>query len=1501
MKTPGASQFKNTQPYRIGMVQYLPKPFQNITADSYDSEDIEDDDPGREVIEKNARSRFQRIADDTKDELQKVLKRVDNTLTNYEYSVQSSLVQHGMNRSDMTSVEHVQDIRELEELLNDSLAKQRFFYEQKQSFNSVEFKNYDDQGEALDDIEPVTFDVKDCFIHVKTLGTRLNELNEEIIQFLIQNVGTKQTNNQVLYRFCRGKRKLEKMSKEAKEQLQDLQNKLESANSEMTAKETKIQQLLETIETVKTESKTKMDNQRQIQKDEVQRKEVEIAYYKKRVKEFEDQIKKQMGTDESQSDGERHELEENSLTKINLETIGESDNKHDDETESTRIMDIKEKGSDRGSTNSPTAQTNANRVPEQIKIVTASQVPAAAPPAVVVPEPIKKEKSKRTPYRSKKEDRTNQGAEDPSEVYRRGQEILESLLADKEGAPDLNKLLNVKHGTDLNHVSIDSLPTAFTNLRKYAIARVTELIKELETKENSNKETVQILKQEFVEHKVQYDKERLLFFLSLNPDDNWQEEQNELMEKADIAHKLQIKAQKTAEDALRQMEGFMVEQEKLDQQDVARQIDIIRRHSIALNSVSKSPEHATDIVEEIGNDRLSPHPKRSKTPQWPKLSVSGGQQQELQTQGQDSKRSVFETAQLLTRLNSTHNSPPKQLGNDSTPPSPVITKSFFRKKSSDQQDQGSQQLTVNSSTVASRRISMALNDENIPSSKTITPQGAHERTPPSRNISRSNSFNPNNRTSSSSGDRSYFASASQSRRPSISFHKSPVRAEELERLLTKVVNDEIEALEEFRQTSVKSRTSLREKYMSLLEEKKAELDDLKQQADNTLSRPATTSTRERKPLESLENSLGNETLKHEQKQQSSPLEQSIGKENEIVKSEEQQQSEPQPLETVIGKENVQVKNEQPPPILKREQQQQTSRPSTAKSQKDLPVRVDMVKIDTFKYPFFQVYENIYKFRTSVTKLLEENKFSSLSDRLSFVKKLSFDDSNGSNMNDITDNADQVLKDTVKVIQLCLNTLKQSSTPSTPSRKENETDKLFISANSQQQQSSSSSMEKQDSEKDKIIQELKAKYDAINDSLYETDKKHEDELKQNERVMLDLQKMVQTLQKEVARLQRRISRTDVEGLVEPSVLFTRLDAERNNHTLKNAVNKGKVPEIIYNELNDSMSDYVSLPTQQFGNLVKKYIQQRKVSELENRIRNEPLDNETKNVIERMESFHERRSGQISEKISNIRQHRVDLAKKMTEKFDHLEKENTIFLIRPIYSYQGRAAAQTFMKREKHHREMISKKSNKMNDRLDPSELTETIQSDEESHRKTTTRVQTFNSSEDDDERLWHMDKSFGQTPASQTSTDQDKTYSNLTEIPKLVELDVNKMMMPHSLVSTSLNQPATADLTVPSLNLRSYMNLSRPVNGRINTNQEPRESAASVASALSRTTNPRTPFNSTVGTTNMIDIRRSSPPLPPIGGIKAYTNSSASTNKLEENQDEFLPSVSNVTDDYKLNK
>ena len=48
-----------------------------------------------------------------------------------------------------------------------------------------------------------------------------------------------------------------------------------------------------------------------------------------------------------------------------------------------------------------------------------------------------------------------------------------------------------------------------------------------------------------------------------------------------------------------------------------------------------------------------------------------------------------------------------------------------------------------------------------------------------------------------------------------------------------------------------------------------------------------------------------------------------------------------------------------------------------------------------------------------------------------------------------------------------------------------------------------------------------------------------------------------------RLQKRLSKVETDGVVPPSILFTRLDAERNEQTLKQAVEKGKLPETTVN--------------------------------------------------------------------------------------------------------------------------------------------------------------------------------------------------------------------------------------------------------------------------------------------------------------------------------------------------
>jgi hypothetical protein len=223
-----------------------------------------------------------------------------------------------------------------------------------------------------------------------------------------------------------------------------------------------------------------------------------------------------------------------------------------------------------------------------------------------------------------------------------------------------------------------------------------------------------------------------------------------------------------------------------------------------------TPPDRTDLIEEPSNDRLSPNPKviltyffiltfnKTKTTnqrsspsktQWQKLSQKGNISPKP---GDESKATVFDTAQTLKRLSSTlRKTPPPTLGTDSieqqSPPTQLLrktTQELLRKKSSLEQAQQDR------STSSSRRISMAVNDEMNTLSKAVTPQ-PYDRTPSmqSRSLTRSNSFNPANKDpeKSSSGERSYYTSAIQSRRVSMALNRSPVRAEELEKLLTKVI------------------------------------------------------------------------------------------------------------------------------------------------------------------------------------------------------------------------------------------------------------------------------------------------------------------------------------------------------------------------------------------------------------------------------------------------------------------------------------------------------------------------------------------------------------------------------------------------------------------------------------------------------------------------------------------------------------------------------------------
>ncbi|UJR23166.1 hypothetical protein I4U23_026184 [Adineta vaga] len=960
--------------------------------DDSDNDDIDpyERDPGREVVEKNTRNRLQRIADNTKDELSKVLKRVDTTLNNYEYSVQSALKQQGAGRTGQSNVEHLADINELESLLNDTVAKQKykqrltvfivgqtelatekasllqqieqFFNEQKQSFSGNEFSSYDIRNETQDEIDLTlrSFDVKDCYLHVKHLGTRLNELNDDIITYLIQNAAAKHQ--------AKGKKKLAQATKETKDQLSALQQKLESINNEMMTKDSKIETLEKANETLQRDLKSKTEYLKQLQQEMVQY-TLEIKSRNKTITEFEVTIKQQQKQIEELTNTittmqQAQPLEPIIITEPTVQVPQTDDSSQTNEEESISKMD---------------RQTQ-----------TMSQ--------------------------------TNEGS------------IRNQPIPMDEDLPDLNSFFNIPDGIDLNDVTSENVTTAFTNLRKFAVIRVKDLLQEQVELEN--------LKQEFEEYKAEQEKER-----------------GALIEKSEQAYQLQMKA----EQALSHLESMLTEQDKakilLMHQQSQTEFDENLHESVS------TPENSIPIIE-VSNE---------------------------QSDSEDD----------------------------------------------DQEDESEKE----------------------------------------------------------------------------------------------------------------ERSASREKYLSFIEERKNQLGHRTHQPEST-GPSRRTSLREGGLFQSLDTNSG--SLRHRLSNAS------------YYKNSRQG--------TLL---EIEQKN-------KHDHQQQTSTVTSRNSSRYHEKFVSqMIQADESKLPFYHLYELIYKFRQWIIRLLEQNNFLTLADRLLMIKQLSSDEHYSPE--NFLDNAERTLKDTRKVLQSCLllllssiteyqmkeqDILKESLQPTRePSTIDNDQQTLLLE------------------QKETIISELSVKYEQLTNAYNEMNRKREEEISQNERFIVDQQKLIQTLQQQVIRLQKRLSKIEADGMVEPSIMFTRLDVQRNEQTLQQALHKGKVLETTYNELNETMEDYVNLPSQQLANLVKRYMHFRRANEIEDRIQNEMNDHNTRNILERMESLYGRRSDEIRQQMLHVRQQRTHLAQILTEKFDDLEDENSIFLIRPVYSYQGRAAVQSYMKQEKRRREAL----------------------------------------------------------------------------------------------------------------------------------------------------------------------------------------------------------------------
>ena len=108
--------------------------------------------------------------------------------------------------------------------------------------------------------------------------------------------------------------------------------------------------------------------------------------------------------------------------------------------------------------------------------------------------------------------------------------------------------------------------------------------------ESVDREKIEKLKRQYFEHKKLWETEKLVLLNVKDMELEWDQERSGFMDKAEVAYKLQVEAQATAEKAIRQLEEFIAEDAKLDRLNAENTIQILRERSRTMTSLSLKNE-----------------------------------------------------------------------------------------------------------------------------------------------------------------------------------------------------------------------------------------------------------------------------------------------------------------------------------------------------------------------------------------------------------------------------------------------------------------------------------------------------------------------------------------------------------------------------------------------------------------------------------------------------------------------------------------------------------------------------------------------------------------------------------------------------------------------------------------------------------------------------------------------------------------------------------------------
>lgn len=205
---------------------------------------------------------------------------------------------------------------------------------------------------------------------------------------------------------------------------------------------------------------------------------------------------------------------------------------------------------------------------------------------------------------------------------------------------------------------------------------------------------------------------------------------------------------------------------------------------------------------------------------------------------------------------------------------------------------------------------------------------------------------------------------------------------------------------------------------------------------------------------------------------------------------------------------------------------------------------------------------------------------------------------------------------------------------------------------------------------KEYNDLAEGYERLQQHLDEETKFHQEQTSQNVAIMTDMQDTITQLRNQIAEL--RNTRPSSSARTSSSILFTRLDADRNAKILKRAVNERRLSDDSFSVILEHMDNYVSLPAQRLAHIVRRYSHHRSMKDIEQSLKHGgSLDERVFSTLDRMEALQNRRAQRWGDKMDRYAGERERLAEQLTACFENLEQETGIFLIKPVYSFKGRS--------------------------------------------------------------------------------------------------------------------------------------------------------------------------------------------------------------------------------------